>query len=169
MKRRSWIILAVCVLLGVGLVAAFLLSQNGPGRLSQQGAVEITQQMESAFQHKNANGILAHISPASDTRIASINQDQLRLLLVRYFRSSDRLSAEMKNYVFAGGDADATLQFDLAVHNDGPDSRKEDYAGHITLHLRRVEVPHLLGLYQTKEWRVTAAETTGPELSAFGD
>jgi hypothetical protein len=169
MKRRSWIILAACVLLAVGFVIVFLVTQNGSERLTEQGAIDMMHKVETAFRKKDANGVLAYISPTPDTRIASINQDQLRLLLVRYFRSSDNVSGEMKNYAFTPGDTDATLQFDLVVHNNGPDSRKEDYSGHITLHLRRVEIPHLLGLYQTKEWRIASAETTGPELSTFGD
>ena len=87
----------------------------------------------------------------------------LALLLI------ERVSADLKNYLFVGGDNDASLQFDLVVHNDGSDSRKEDYTAHITCHLRRISVPHLLGLYQTKEWRITGLESTGPDLSAFGD
>ena len=129
----------------------------------------MTQKMEAAFRRKDANAILAFISPASGTRVANLSHDQLRLLLVRYFRNSDHLSANLNNYAFASGDADATLQFDLIVHNDGSDSRNQDYTGHITLHFKRVENPHLLGLYQTKEWRIAAAESTGFDISTFGD
>jgi len=169
MKRRSWVILTVCVLCAVGLFTAYLLTRTGSEQLTEQDAIEMTRKMETAFRHKNANEILAYISPAPGTRIAGINQDQLRLLLVRYFRNSDQLHADMTNYVFTSGDAESTLAFDLVVHNDGADSRKEDYPGHITLHLHRVDVSHLLGLYQTKEWRITSAETTGPDLTIFGE
>jgi hypothetical protein len=169
MQRRSWVVLGVCILIAGILTAAYIASQHGPERLTQQDAIGIVQGMESAFEHKNPTGVLAYISPSPDTRISSISTDQLHLLLGRYFRYSDRLSAETKNYLFTGGDGDAVLQFDLVVHNDGADSRKEDYSGRITLHLRRVEIPHLLGLYQTREWRITGAETTGPDLSTFGD
>jgi len=169
MKRQSWIILTVCLLIVAGLGVFYLMTRGGPGPLTQDEAIEMTQKMERAFSAKNANGILAYINPAPDTKIANINQDQLRVLLGRYFRNSDRVSAELKNYTFASGDTDATLQFDLTVHNDGVDSRKEDYTGHITLHLKKVDVPRLLGLYQAKEWRIIGAESTGADLSTFGD
>lgn len=169
MKRQSWIILVVCLLIAAGLGAFYLVTRGGAGPLTQEDAIAITQKMEHSFRSKNANGILAFISPAPETKIANINQDQLRVLLVRYFRNSDHVSADLQNYTFSGGDTDATLQFDLTVHNDSSDSRKEDYTGHITLHLRKIEVPKLLGLYQAKEWRITGAETTGADLAGFGD
>ncbi len=169
MKQRSWMILAVCLLLGCALFAVFLITRSSAPQLTQEEAIDVTRKVEFAFRHKNANGILMYIAPLPDTRIANINPDQLHVLLVRYFRNSDRVGADMSHYVFASTDSDATLQFDLVVHNDGADSRKEDYSGHITLHLRRVEVPQMLGLYQTKEWRIVGAETTGPDLSSFGD
>lgn len=169
MQRRSWIILAVCVLLALGIVAAFLLSQGGAHQLTQDEAIDITRKMEHAFRNKNTTGVLAYIAPAPETRIANLTHDQLQLLLSRYFRNADRLSADMRNYQFAGGDTEATLQFDLAVNNDGADNRKIDYSAHITVHLRRVEIPHLLGLYQTKEWRIVGLDSTGPDLTSFGD
>jgi hypothetical protein len=147
----------------------YLVTKGGPGPITQEEAIEMTQKMEQAFRAKNANGILAYINPAPETRIANINQDQLRVLLVRYFRNSDHVSAELKNYAFTGADTEATLQFDLTVHNDGSDSRKEDYSGHITLHLRKVDIPQFFGLYQAKEWRITGAESTGADLAGFGD
>lgn len=169
MKRTSWIALGLCLIIAAGLGYAFLLSQSGSEHLTEHEAIDMTQKMEHAFSAKNANGVLAYVGPASDTRIMNITPDQLHLLLVRYFRSADRLSADLTNYAFAGGDTDATLQFDIAVHNDGMDSRKTDYSGHITLHLRRVQVPHLMNLYQTKEWRIVGADSTGPDLTTFGD
>jgi hypothetical protein len=169
MKRSSWIILAICLFIALGLGATYLLTRGGSDQLTQEAAIDMTRRMERAFEEKNADGIVKYISTSPDTRISNLSHDQIRLLLVRYFRNSDRLSADLTNYTFAGGDTDATLQFDLVVHNNGIDSRKEDYSGHITLHLRRIEVSHLLGLYQTKEWRIASAETTGPDLSSFGD
>ena len=169
MQRRSWIILTICIVLALGLFAAYVATQSGTEKLTQEQAIDFTQKMEVAFRNKNANGVLAYIAPASDTRITNLTQDQLHVLLVRYFRNSDRVSADLKNYLFLGGDSDATLQFDLVVHNDGADSRKEDYTAHINCHLRRVPVPHLLGLYQTKEWRISGIESTGPDLATFGD
>jgi hypothetical protein len=169
MQKRSWIILCVCLFIAAALGIFYLETRGGSGPLTQEQAIEITQNMERAFRAKNANGILAYMAPSSETRIAGVSQDQLRLLLVRYFRNSNRVSADLNNYAFSGGDTDATLQFDLTVHNDGTDSRSDDYKGHITVHLRRVEVPRLLGLYQAKEWRITGAESTGADLGGFGD
>ena len=169
MQRRSWIILAVCMLLAGSLFAAFLLTQGGPGPLTEQQAIDVTRKMALAFQNKNAGGVLAYISPAPDTRIANLNHDQMYALLVRCFHNTDRVSADMTNYVFTGDDPDAALQFDLVVHNDATDSRSQEYSGHITVHFRRTEVPQLLGLYRTKEWRIVGLDTTGPDPSTFGE
>ena len=169
MKRSSWIVLIVSAVLALGLLMLFLASQGSPEQITQEEAIQMTRKMQTAFEHKNVNGIMDYIAPQNGGKIANISQDKLRFMLVRYFRSSDKLSSDLKNYAFAGANGEASLQFDLVMHNDSADSRKEDFAGHITLHLRRVDSPHLLGLYQTKEWRITSAESTGPELSTFGD
>lgn len=169
MKRSSWIALAICMLAAIALAILFVTSNRSPERLSQGDAVAIVEKMQEQFAAKNATGILAYLSPASDTRIAGVSPDQLRALLVRYFHNSNRLSAKTSNYAFTGGDTDATLVFDLVVNNEAPDSRAEDYTGKITLHLRRVDVPQMFGIVQSKEWRIVGAETTGQELSTFGE
>ena len=169
MQKRSVVILAVCVLIGAGLFAAFILSQKPSGRLTEQDAVAMVERMEQAFRNKNANDVMAFVAPGSDTKVAGATPDQFRLLLVRYFRNSDHVSADMKNYQFAPGDAEATLQFDIVVHNDASDSHRENYGGHVTVRLRNTEIPQVMGLFRTKEWRVTGVESTGPDLSTFGD
>lgn len=169
MKKSSWIVLGLCLLLVIGLVSAYFLTQNSPATLNQAQAMQMIEKMQDALHHKNVNGIMDYISPNSDTRISNLNQEQLRRMLIHYMRSSDTLSAEVQNPTFTGGDSEAELQFDLTVFNNGQDSRKEDYKGHVILHLKRVEVSRLLGLYQTKEWRIVGAESTGPSLENFGD
>jgi hypothetical protein len=169
MKRSSWIVLGVCVVLVIGLVAGYFLSQGGTTTLTQEDAIKMVEKMEEGLRHKNVNAIMGYIAPEAGTRIANVNQDQLRGMLAHYFRNSDSLRADLKNYTFIDSTQEPTLQFDLTVYNNGSDSEKIDYQGHITLHLKRTDVSHLLGLYQTKEWRIVGAETSGPNLDIFGD
>ncbi|HLJ53664.1 MAG TPA: hypothetical protein VKT77_01425 [Chthonomonadaceae bacterium] len=169
MQRRSWIILVICLVLAAGLFVAYIATQRGPTAFTQQDAIDVTQKMAQAFHDKDTTGVMAYVSQSPDTRLAGLTPDQARVLLARYFRNAEQVSADMRNYAFVSGDNDATLQFDLALNNNGGDSKNTDYAAHIVVHFRRVDVPHLLGIYQTKEWRVAGIESTGPDLSTYGD
>jgi hypothetical protein len=168
-KRSSWIILGICILLVIGLIGAYFASQTSSTTLTKAQALQMVEKMQEALRHKNVNAIMSYIAPGPDTRIANVNQDQLRGILAHYIRNADSLRAEIRDPAFSSGDSEAVLEFDLTVYNNGQDSVKEDYKGHITLHLKRVEITHLLGMYKTKEWRIVGAETTGPTLDNFGD
>lgn len=169
MRKSSWIILAICVLVSLGLGVAYLLSRSSTATLSQDLAVQMLHHMQDDVAHKRVNNIMGCIASAPDTRIANLKPDQLRLLLSRAFRSTGQLQADCSNVTFAGGKSDATMGFDLVVKNTEPNMVSEEYSGHITLQLRRVLVSHLLGIYQTKEWRIVGADTTGKDPSTYGD
>lgn len=169
MRKSSWVILGVCLILAALLGFIYVRSQPVSETLTQPEAEQMLHQMQDAVAQKNVGGIMEYIAPDPETRIANLNQDQLRLLIARGLRNSGRPQAIVSNIVFAGGTGEATLAFDLVVKDDRPDSVSDRYTGHITLHLRRVEVSHLLGLFHTKEWRIVGADTTGPDLSNFGD
>lgn len=169
MQRKSWILLVVCAVLAGFLVWAYIGTKAPPPTLTQTGAVQMLDTMRQAVAKKNINGILAYIAPQPDVKIAELTQDQLRMMLTRAFRGSGKLNAEYSNLVFTGGADEATAEFDLAVTETASGMVAEDYKGHITLHLKRLDVPRLLGLFQTKEWRIVSAESTGPNLANFGD
>lgn len=169
MQRRSWILLAICAVLAGFLAWAYIGTQSPPPTLTQQQTTQMLDTMRQAVAKKNINGILAYIAPQPDVKIAGLNQDQLRMMLARAFRGTGKLNAEYSNLVFTGGTDDATAEFDLIVTEQAPGMVAEDYKGHITLQLKRLDVPRFLGLFQTKEWRIVGAESTGPNLSNFGD
>ena len=169
MRKSSWVLLGICVALAACLGFAYLLSQSSPETLTQEEAAKMLRKMQEAVEQKDVGTIMAYIAPAPETRIVNLNEDQLRLMLARAFRNSSKLRADVSNIAFQSAGGDTTLEFDLAVVQEHPSMVAQDYTGHITLHLRRVEVPHLLGLYQTKEWRIASAETTGPDPANFGE
>ncbi len=170
MKRSSWLILTLCIVLAGALVFLYCLSQMGNAPLTEAQAREMIQKMQTAVEHKDVNTIMNYISPDQDIKIANLKRDQLRVLLARTFHSAMEVRADVNNFGFEGGATeDATAQFDLALNHEEPGLHAEVYAGHITLHLHRTDIPHLFGLYSTHEWRVIGGETTGPDPSNFGD
>lgn len=169
MHKSSWVALGLCAVLIVCLGGAYLISRGAPEALNQEQATQMLQQMQEAVAQKNVDGIMNAISPDADVHLATLRPDQLRLMLAKAFRESGKLHADCTNIAFQGGTGDATLEFDLSVKQEAPNMVAEDYAGHITLRLRRVDVPHLLGLYHTKEWRIVGADSTGKDPSTFGD
>lgn len=170
MKRSSWIVLSLCIVLAGSLVAIYRLSQAGTGPLTEAQAREMIQKMQTAVAHKNVNTIMGFITNDSDAKIVNLKTDQLRLLLARTFRNAQEIRADVTHFTFQGGTTeDATAQFDLALVHDEPGLHADVYSGQITLHLHRMDVPHLFGLYSTHEWRIIGAETTGLDPSSFGE
>ena len=170
MKRSSWIILSLCIVLAGSLVAIYRLSQTGTGPLTEAQARQMVQTMQNAVAKKNVGTIMGYITTENDAKIVNLKQDQLRLLLARAFRNAQEMHADVNHFTFEGGTKDdATAQFDLALTHDEPGLHADVYSGQITLHLHRMEVPHLFGLYSAHEWRIIGAETTGVDPSIFGE
>lgn len=170
MRKSSWIMLGVCGALVLVLGVAYILSRSTDTSLTREQAAQIVQKMQDAVAHKDVSTIMSYIDPNPETKVANVNQDTLRILLARALRSMNNPRADVTNLAFAGGDTgDATMDFDLDVKQTGSDYNAFDYKGHITLHLKRVDVPHLLGLYQTREWRIVSGSTTGPQPSDMGE
>lgn len=170
MKRSSWIILSLCIVLAGSLVFTYRLSQMGNGPLTEVQAREMVQHMQTAVANKNVNTIMGYITMENDAKIVNLKHDQLRLLLARTFRNAQEIRADVTNFGFQGGTGDeATTQFDLALNHLEPGLNSVVYTGQITLHLRRTDVPHVFGLYSTHEWRIIGAETSGPDPGTFGE
>lgn len=170
MRKSSWVVLGVCAALVFSLGFAYLLSRASDDTLTQAQATQMVGRMQEAVAHKDVSAMMAFIDPDPATKVAGVNQDQLRFMLARALRAMDHPRAEVNNMALAGGSkGDATVDFDLAVKTAGADFMSTPYMGHITLHLKRVEVPHLLGLYHTYEWRVVSGSTTGPQPTDMGE
>src|SRR5437870_1911460 len=101
MKKSSWIVLGICVVLAAGLAAAYFLSQSSPTTLTRAQAMQMVENMQEALRHKNVNAIMGYIAAGPDTRIANVNQDQLRSMLIHYFRNADSLHADIANPSFS--------------------------------------------------------------------
>lgn len=168
-KRSSWIVLGICVVLSMCLGAAYLMSQNPTPTLGRREAEAMIKQMQQAVRRKNAGAIMDYVSSGDDVKIDNMRPEQVRLLLVKAFRSMNDPRAEVTNPVFTGNERAASFSFDLKLHNDGPDIDSIPYEGHITLNLQRTTVSQWFGLYKTQEWRIVNAATTGPDPALFGD
>lgn len=169
MRRSSWIVLGVCLCLAALLGFAYVQTRPSSRAPGQQEAFQMLHDMQHAVASKNVSEIMSYIAPGSDIRIANLTQDQLRLMLTRAFRDTGGLQADVKNVAFDGQGDDATMAFDLAVSQHAADLTSADYNGHITLHLKAMDVSHMLGLSHSKEWKIVGAETTGPDPGNFGD
>ena len=169
MQKSSWMmLLGVAALAGL-LAFAYITSHSGPGPLTETQAHSLLESLKDAMRRKDVNGILSAVSPEPETRIANMSPDKLRAVLQMAFRSTDDLDAQTKDVVFQGGDASASMEFDLNVRNTVQNGAASHWTAHVTLQMRPVDVPQFLGLYHTKEWRIVGAISDGPDLSGFGE
>jgi len=171
MRKTSWIVLGVCVVLVLCLGAAYILTRTTPDSLNKDRAALIITQMQNAVKHRDVNTIMSYVSSDPETRIAGLEPDRMRRLLASALHRMESPRADVTGLAMTGGgDTDeATLSFDLTVHNDGPGQVVVDYTGHVTLELKRVDVPHLFGLYHTREWRIIGGTQNGPDITSWGD
>ena len=169
MRKSSWMILAICGILTICLGFGYFVSKQKQPDLNQQNAEKMLQTMSEAVNKKDIGALLQYISSASDTKIANMKLDQLRIMLARGFRNTGKLVSTPSNIVLDPHYGEANLDFDLVVKSEDGNVVSDIYAGHITLKLRKIEVSHLLGLYHIAEWRIVGAEHTGRELDSFGD
>ncbi len=169
MQRKSWILLLISFVLCSSLGFAFFLSRSSPEVLTKESANSMIEEMKKAVSHKSVGGIMAYIAPDPEVEIAKMHPDNLALLISRAFHVSGKLIADCNNLTFVGSGESPTTEFDLVVHHQEQSMTAEDYRGHIKLRWRRVNVPHIFGLYHTKEWRIFSAETDGKDPSTFGD
>jgi hypothetical protein len=168
-KRSSWIILAICALL-IGLLAfLYMESQQAPPEMTQARITSMLDKMKDAVAHKNTRALMSYVDQSPDTRISRMNTDQLRLTLSRAFSNSDQLEAIYTGLALHNNGDEATAEFDLKVLHHMSGATGDDYNGHIVLHLKRMDVSHMLGLYHTREWKIIRADTNGPDLSNYGD
>lgn len=169
MQRRSWILLGICVALLASLGFAYVVSQSPPPELNQASAEKMLTVMNDAVRRKDVGAIMNYVTSDSESRIAGLKPDQLRLMLARAFRSTGSLEPQTTNVTFQNAGDTATLEFDLNVKSKESDMLSTPYSGHITLKLKRVDATRLLGLVHAQEWRVVGAEHTGRDLTSFGD
>ena len=158
--------LAAVAALGAFLTFAYISGRSDPGPLTEAQGRALLDTLKDAVARKDANAILATISPEPGTRIKEMSPDKLRGLLYQAFHNVEKLDAETANVKFQGGETDASMEYDLTIHNT-IQSAVSDWKYHITMTLRPVETPHFLGLIHTKEWKITGAQADGPDLGAF--
>ncbi|HLK57694.1 MAG TPA: hypothetical protein VKU00_14100 [Chthonomonadaceae bacterium] len=169
MRKSSWILLGVSVVLLILLGYAYLQSQNASENLTEAQVAEMLKKMQDAVTHRNANGIMDMISPDPGARIADMHPDQLRVMLARAFRQSGPFRTDISGVALQSSPNEANVQFDLEVQHVMDGGIGKDYSGHVTLEMQRMDVPVLLGIFHTKQWRIVHAETPGADPSMYGD
>src|SRR5690242_8238760 len=133
MRKSSWILLGVSVLLLALLGFAYLQSQNAPDTLTEAQATEMLKKMQDAVAHNNVNAIMDQISPDPGVRVAGVRQEQLRVMLARAFRQAGPFQADVSGVSLLPSKDEATLQFDLNVKHPMDQGVGTDYHGHVTL------------------------------------
>ena len=151
------------------LTLAYVSSHSIPGPMTETQANALLDTLKDAVTRRDANAILATISPDPETRVAGMSPEKLRNVLFQAFHSLDSgetLTAQTKNVKFQGGEDSATMDYDLSL----PHAMQQmvgEHVYHVTMQLRPVDAPHFLGLYHTREWRITGAQTDATELNSF--
>ncbi len=166
MQKSSWMMLGAVAALGAFLLFAYVSSHSDPGPLTEAQGNALLDTIRDAVARKDANTILATISPDPATRIKEMSADKLRGLLYQAFRGAEKLDAQTTNVKFQGGDCEASMEYDLTIHHNTA-STVTPYPFHVTMQLRPVDTPHFLGLYHTKEWKITGAQADGPDIGSF--
>lgn len=168
MQRVSWILLGIALLAVLCLGMVYVFSSREPATLTEDRAVAMVHKMQHAFAMKDVGAIMDTIAPGNDIRVAHLSRGQLRGLLARAFQAMRDPEADVSNIALAVAGDQATLGFDLVVHDKSPQLDSIPYTGHITLNLQHVPISHLFGLYRTEEWRIVGGSTTGPDPSNYG-
>jgi hypothetical protein len=169
MKKSSWIVLIVCGVLTCLLVFLYVQSSRPAPEMSPARMAVMLDSMKQAVVRKNVSALMSYVDQSGDTRITSLNPDQLRILLNRAFRQSENLVPTYDNLSVHQDGSEEIAEFDLSMNQQMQDAIAHDYNKlHIKLHLHLVEVPHLLGLYHTKEWKISRAESN-LDLANYGD
>jgi hypothetical protein len=169
MKKSSWIALSVVILLLGGLIGLYTVSNKPTPGFNQEHIVSILDTLKSAVNHKDVRTIVSYLDESPETRVSRLNSNQTRLFLSRAFQQSGHLNAEYKNLQLHPSEMDPIAEFDLEIKHSLPEADGTDYNGHIILHMKQVEIPHMLGLYHTKDWRIARAEVSGTDLANYGD
>ena len=169
MKRSSKIVLIVSALLLALMVFLYAQSQQQPVVMDQARIESMLDKMKQAVAHKNVRALMAFIDQSSDTKVSNLSTDQLRRTLQIAFQQSGDLEANYSKVQMHTSTSETIAEFDLNVVHQLPGASGQDYKGHITLHLQRLDTPHLFGLYHTKDWKIVHADTTGQDLSNWGD
>ena len=169
MQLRSWILLGISAALLLCLGLGYYFSTLTPPTITQARVERMLEEMNAAVSRKDVNTLMNYVSPESETRLAGLKPDQLRLMLARAFRSTGKLEPQTSNMQFQDNGNSATVEFDLVINSKESDMVSTPYSGHVTLRLQRVEIPRLLGVFHAQEWRIVSAEHTGRDLNSFGD
>ncbi len=169
MKKSSMVALGVTGFLCILLVIAYLSSRSAPEQITREQAVSILDEMKTAVEKKNLDTVMDAVAMTPEGKYGDMTREQLRTILGRAFVGSSNLAVEISKVSFDGGHQAATLAFDVNVKNSQGGMSADDYKAHITLYLKRVEVSRLGGLVKAMDWKITKADSTGPNMSTFGE
>jgi hypothetical protein len=169
MSYRSWIIIAICAVLLGFLALGYFETRPDSDSFAMAQAVAMLNSMKTAMHDKSVDGIMRYIDERPDERLAGISPAQIRALLANFFRQSGDVDANYSHLQLTSGPNDTWVEFDVTIKNALTSVGATDYTGHVTMHMTRVEVPRLLGMFHAMEWRIVQATTTGPQLNEFGD
>ncbi|MGC8669299.1 MAG: hypothetical protein ACP5VE_14410 [Chthonomonadales bacterium] len=163
MRRSSKILIVAAGLLGLVLFAVYypIVASSRP-EFSAEDARHLLDGLSDALARKNEAAALSDV--AEDALIAGHKVPEIRRLLRQAFASVRDLRVQFEDVAYRRLGTrvvlDATV---IAGEGDGLKAGVGEiyYTGRITLFLERKAVPHLLGLFQTYEWKITRLDAPG--------
>jgi hypothetical protein len=169
MQRSSKIALGVCFVLLVGLVTLFVqYRMESQPDLSEQDARLMLDRLAEAFARGSTERVLSFAAP--DAKVAGRDLEEIRSLLQRGFRYMKNPELTYKNFQYVRRGETVHLRFDVHVKQspDGQAANAESiYLARIGFTVRRIEIPRMLGLMRTYEWKISDVDAPNMPASWF--
>ncbi len=163
MRRSSKIILIACGVLAVLLAAVFvpILTANEP-EMGPKEAQKMLDDLAHAFVRKNAEAVISFASP--DARVAGRKLEEIRDLLKKFFGYAKNLDVQFQNTKY-DRKGNTIILDTVAVAGELPPGSKDFtetyYQKQVRFTLHRRTIPHLGGLFNTYEWKITDVDAEG--------
>lgn len=149
MKKSSWILLAIVVILGVPLAYQRI---SAPRPSNEEQIAALLADGERAIERRDVQGALACVSGQYKDP-AGFNRDGLRLQLIEAFRQSDGydVSLQTAGIRIAGDTADVqTVATIVSLHGN---NRHVTFDGPVGIRLQHEPAKRYL-VFPTKTWRI---------------
>ena len=160
MRRSSWVVLSLIVLLTAGLVYARMASR--PTLSDEEQIQAVIAKGQSAVERKDLKDAISCISRHySDS--SGLKYDTLRLQVARAFQERGEYDVTLENASVAIKGDTATVQVDVTLDLLSQGKRRREYSGRMDLLLSKEASKHWL-VVPVESWKVT--EIGG--LSAVG-
>jgi hypothetical protein len=160
MKRSSKMMLIACGLIVVLLAAVYIpiLSETQP-QLTEKGASEMLGRLADAFYRKNASDVVSFA--ADDAKVAGRTLQTMHDYLKRAFANTKDLDVRFTDLRYSRQGETVTLDTFVTASEKQANSQQpgaELYHHPVSFTVKRRAMPHMFGLFNTYEWKITNVE-----------